>query len=240
MILEELRTRSHTRTRLKRNETYHETFDIDGRLGAVSEGQRLRALRDTHARVLAALPPLEHARVDLPEQLEQPARRGGDGLVAALAVLDEVPEEVLLHRPRLAAADLADRVDARGDDLAADARVHELVRELAHDGRERVRGRELVRGLRERDEDRGDAQLVVGEVLHDVRVEAEHAELVPAHHAREELHEEDLVVERKALVVLVQHVVELLAESLGVVEQLDRRKVGVRSLGLLFLLLWTR
>lgn len=72
-------------------------------------------------------------------------------------------------------------------------------------------------GLRERDEDRRHAQLVVGEVLHNISVEAEHAELMRAHDAREELHHEDLMVEREALVVAVEYVVELLSEGLRVV-----------------------
>lgn len=95
-----------------------------------------------------------------------------------------------------------------------------------------------MHGLRERDKDRGDAQLVVREVLHNVGVEAEHAELVPAHHAREQLHEQDLVVEREALVVLVEDVVELLAERLRVVEQLDGGEVGGGQFSPLFLFLW--
>lgn len=120
--------------------TYHQALDVDGGLQAVTERQRLAATRNAHARLLTALSPLEHAWVDLTEQLEQTPRGGSDGLVAALAVRDEVPEQVLLHRPRLAAADLADRVDAGRDDLAADPGVHELLRELAHDGGERVGG----------------------------------------------------------------------------------------------------
>ena len=95
-----------------------------------------------------------------------------------------------------------------------------------------------MHGLRERDEDGGDAELMIREVLHDVGVEAEHAELVPAHDAGEELHEENLVVEREALVVLVEEVVELLAERLGVVEELDCREVRVGGVGLLLLFLY--
>ena len=94
-----------------------------------------------------------------------------------------------------------------------------------------------MHGLRERDEDGGDAELMVCEVLHDVGVEAEHAELVPAHDARKQLHDEDLVVEREALVVLVEEVVELLAERLRVVQKLDGREVRVHLGSLLFLLL---
>lgn len=204
----------------------------------MAERQRLAALRNSHARILPTLSPLQHARVDLAEELKQPPCGGGDRLVAALPILDKVAEQVLLHRPRLAPADLANRVDARGNDLAADAGVDELLCELAHDGRERIGGRELMHGLRKRDEDRGDAELVVREVLHDVRVEAKHAELVSAHDTREELHEQDLVVEREALVVLVEEVVELLAERLWVIEELDGGEVGVRRVGFLLFLLF--
>ena len=115
--------------------------------------------------------------------------------------------------------------------------MDELLCDLPYNRRQRVRGRKLVHGLRERDEDGGDAELMVCEVLHDVGVEAEHAELVPAHDAREQLHDEDLVVEREALVVLVEEVVELLAERLRVVQKLDGREVRVHLGSLLFLLL---
>lgn len=78
--------------------------------------------------------------------------------------------------------------------------MDELLCDFAYDGSEDVRWRKLVDGLSERDEDEGDLELVVGEVFDDVRVEAEDAQLVGAHDPREELHDENLVVERVLLV----------------------------------------
>ena len=112
--------------------------------------------------------------------------------------------------------------------------MNKLLRELPHNRRERIGRRVVVHGLRERDEDGGDAELVVREVLHDVRIEAEHAELVPAHDAREELHEEDLVVERETLVVPAEDIVELLAEGLGIVEELEGGEIGRDGFGFAF------
>lgn len=56
--------------------------------------------------------------------------------------------------------------------------------------------------LSERDEDEGDLKLMVGEVLDDVRVESEDAELVGAHDSSEERHDEDLVIQGVLLVCL--------------------------------------
>lgn len=75
-----------------------------------------------------------------------------------------------------------------------------------------------MHGLGEGDKDGRNAELVVCEVLHDVSVEAENAELVSAHDAGEKLHNEDFVVEGEALVIFVEDIVQLLAERLRVVE----------------------
>ena len=116
--------------------------------------------------------------------------------------------------------------------------MDKLCRELLDDGGQGVWGREVVYTLGKGDEDGGDAQLVVGEVFEDVGVKGEHKELVIAHDAGEELHEEDLVVEGKALVVPAEDVVEFLGKGLGVVEELEGRKVGGARLGRLALFLW--
>ena len=50
---------------------------------------RLRTRSNTHP-----FAPLEHPRIDLSEELQQSARSSRDRLIAALAVLDEVAEEV--------------------------------------------------------------------------------------------------------------------------------------------------
>lgn len=147
-----------------------------------------------------SLSSLEQSRVDLPEQLQQTTGSGDDPLVLTLTVFNQVSQQVLLHAPRLPTADLPNGVDTGGDDLGTDSRVDKLSRDLADDGREHVGRRELVHRLGERDEDERDEQLVVREVLDDVRVEAEDAELVGAHDSGQELHDEDLVLERVVLV----------------------------------------
>ena len=73
--------------------------------------------------------------------------------------------------------------------------------------------------------------------LDDVAVERKHAELMVAHDAAEQLHDEDFVVERVAFVVAVEHVVELFGECLGVVEELDRGEVGWGGVGFALLFL---
>lgn len=86
-----------------------------------------------------------------------------------------------------------------------------------------------MHGLREGDEDGRDAQLVVREILDDVGVEVEDAELVRARYAGEELHEEDLVVKGEALVVLREEVVQLFGEGLGVMEELKGGEIRSRG-----------
>ena len=53
---------------------------------------------------------------------------------------------------------------------------------------------------------------MVGEVFEHVCVEAKDGQLVQCGDAGQELHDEDLVVERKAGVIFVQYVVELFAK----------------------------
>lgn len=109
--------------------------------------------------------------------------------------------------------------------------MDELARNLLDDGRELVGRSEVVDGLGEADEDGGDLELVVGEVLDDVRVEAEDGKLVRTAHASEEAHDENLVVERVGPVVLDERLVELLAKRLGVVEELEGGEVDRGLLG---------
>ena len=162
------------------------------------------------------LAPLEHPWIHLAEQLQQPPCRRRDRLVPTLPILDQVAQEVLLHCPRLSSAHFSDRVQTRCDDLAAHTRMYELLRELPHDRRQRIGRGVLVRGLREGDEDGRNAELMVREVFNDVCVEAKHAKIVPAHDAREELHQEDFVVKGETLVVALEKVVQLLAEGLWI------------------------
>lgn len=128
-------------------------------------------------------------------------------------------------------ADLANRVEAGGNDLRRDSRVDELACNLADHGRELVGRGEVVHRLGETDEDGGDLELVVREVLDDVRVEGEDGELVRSAHASKEGHDEDLVVESVGAIVFAQRRVQLLPKRLGVVEELQRRKVDRGLLG---------
>ena len=48
---------------------------------------------------------------------------------------------------------------------------------------------------------------MVSEVLHDIGIEPEHTELVCAYYARDELHDENFVIEGKTLVVAMKHVI---------------------------------
>ena len=91
--------------------------------------------------------------------------------------------------------------------------------------------------LRQRDKDRRYPHLVVGEVLHDVSVEAEYAELVRAHDSRKKLHHEDFVVKRETFVVTIEIIVELLAKCLRIVEKLYGREIRGRCISLLLLFL---
>lgn len=109
--------------------------------------------------------------------------------------------------------------------------MNELSREFLDDGGQRVWRREVVYTLCECDKDGGDAQLMIREVFEDVGVERENRELVRAHDTREKLHEEDLVVEGKALVVPAEVVVEFLGKGLWIIEELQGREVGGGGLG---------
>lgn len=65
---------------------------------------------------------------------------------------------------------------------------------------EDIRWGEIVYGLGEGDEDKGDLKLMVGEILDNVAVKAKDTELVDTHNSGEELHDEDLVFKRKDFV----------------------------------------
>jgi hypothetical protein len=125
----------------------------------------------------------------------------------------------------LPAAHLANGVDTSGDNLGADTGVDELLCKLADYRCKNIGRGELVDRLSESNQDKCNLELVVGEVLDNVRVESKNTELVRAHDTREELHDEHLMLERVLLVVAVEHVVELLAKGLGVVEQLESGEV---------------
>lgn len=82
---------------------------------------------------------------------------------------------------------------------------------------------------------------MVGEIFEDIGVEAKNAELMRAHHSRQKVHDQYFVGQREPFVVTVQHVVQLLAERLRIIEKLKRREVGRCWEALLFpLLLWVR
>lgn len=67
--------------------------------------------------------------------------------------------------------------------------------DLANNRSEDVWRSQVVYGLSEADEDGSDAELVIGEVLRDVRVKGKDAEFVCTHDTGEELHEEDFVIQ---------------------------------------------
>lgn len=169
---------------------------------------------------------LEHPGIDIAIKLQEPSRSCGHSLVPAFSVLDKIPQQVFLHRPGLSAADFPDGIDTGSDDLASYTRVHKLPCQLMNDGGDDVGRGEVVHRLRECDEDGRHAELVIREVLDDVRIESEHAELVGAHDTREQLHHDDFVFEGETLVVAVKQIVQLLSESLRVVEKLQSREVG--------------
>jgi hypothetical protein len=93
-----------------------------------------------------------------------------------------------------------------------------------------------MHGLRQRHEDGGDAQLPVREVLYNVRVKSEDAELVRSHDTGQELHEQDFVVQRETFVVAVEDVVQFFAKGLGVIEELQAGEIR-RGLRLVILFL---
>lgn len=224
--------------------TYGKSLNIHGSVRRVSKRQRLPTTVHPDARILALkddqhppwqsrkretdpLPPLQHSWVDLSIELQNTSCSSGDGLVPALPVLDQVSEEVFFHSPGLSSTYFSNGIDSCGDDFAPDARMDELCGEFPDDGGQRVWGCEVVYALCERDEDGWDAELVVCEVFEDISVERDDEELVSAHDTGKELHEEDLVVERKSLVVPTEAVVEPFGKGLWIVEELQGRKVGV-------------
>ena len=202
-------------------------------LGRMAVGQR-------HRPRLAALGAAQHRGIHLAVQLHEPARRGAHALVLGAAVRHEILEQVLLHAPRLPAAHLADRIDASGHDLGADAGVHERIGNLPERRRKHVRRRLVVHRLRERHEDQRDVHLVGNEVLGQVAVKAQHREAVRAHDAAQQLQQAHLHLERVPLVVARQVLKHALRERLRVVQQVDRSHVAavlVRALERLLVLL---
>lgn len=117
--------------------------------------------------------PLQHPRVDLSIKLQDPPRSGGDRLVSALLVLDQVPEEIFLHSPWLPSTHFSDGIDPRSNDFTPNTRMNELSREFLDDGGQSIWRGEVVYALCECDEDGGDAQLMIREVFEDVGVEGE-------------------------------------------------------------------
>ena len=75
-----------------------------------------------------------------------------------------------------------------------------------------------MRRLSEHGEDCWGTQLMMGEVLQDVCIEAKDSELVQRSDASQELHDEDFVFEGKASVMFLQEVIQLFAKSLGVMQ----------------------
>lgn len=182
---------------------------------------------------------LQHAWVDFSIELQDPAGSGSDSLVPALSVLDQVSEEIFLHGPRLPSTHFSDGVDSCSNDFTPNARMDKLLREFLDNGGEGIRRGEVVYTLCKRDEDSGDAELMVCEILENVGVEREDGEFVGTHDAGEELHEEDFVVEGETLVISAEVVVELLGKGLWVVEELQGRKIRGGGIGNLVLFLWT-
>ncbi len=72
--------------------------------------------------------------------------------------------------------------------------------------------------LCERGENCRSTQLVVCEVFEHVCIKTKNGQLVQCGDAGQELHDEDLVVEREASVIFLQEVVKLLAKGLRVVQ----------------------
>jgi len=90
------------------------------------------------------LPLLQHARIDLPEQLQQSPCRSNHSLILTLPILDQVSQQILLHTPRLPPAYLPNSVDTSSDDFRSDSWVNELLSDLAYDGSEDVWRGEVV------------------------------------------------------------------------------------------------
>lgn len=96
--------------------------------------------------------------------------------------------------------------------------MHEFLGQFADDRRDSVGRRQVVDRLCKGDKNTGHPQLSVKEIFDDVRVETKNTEFMWAHDAREQLHDKNFVIQRKALVVGVEHVIEFLAKGLGIVE----------------------
>lgn len=73
-----------------------------------------------------------------------------------------------------------------------------------------------MHGLCECHKNGRDAQLMVCKIFDDVCVKSKHAEFVCAHDTREELHHDDLVVERETLVIPIEQVVQFFGKCLWI------------------------
>jgi hypothetical protein len=104
--------------------------------------------------------------------LQDTPRRGNDTLVFTLSVLDQITEQVFLHTPGLSPTNLSNSIDTSSNDLGSDSGVNKLLGQFPDDGRQNIRWCKLVDGLSERDEDKRDLELMVGEVFDDVGVES--------------------------------------------------------------------
>jgi hypothetical protein len=115
-----------------------------------------------------SFPSLEEPRVDLSEQLQDTSGCGDDTLVLTLPVFDQITEQVLLHTPRLSPTDLSNSINTSSDNLGTDSGMNEFLGQFSNDWRQDIGRCKLVHRLSERDEDKGDLELMVGEVLDDV------------------------------------------------------------------------
>lgn len=69
---------------------------------------------------------------------------------------------------------------------------------------------------------------MVGEIFDNVGVEAQDAKFMSTHHPREELHNENFMFKREALIVTAEVIVQLLSKCLWVIEELQCREVWCR------------
>eukprot|EP00964_Phaeocystis_antarctica_P012125 scaffold6688_cov58-Phaeocystis_antarctica.AAC.1 len=160
------------------------------------------------------------------EELEQGAGRGDDGLVAVLAVLEQVGEQRRVHGERHPCADLTRGVDADGHHLRPTLVGDEVLREGAQQRLQALGGHELVAALHEVGEDEGDLPLVRLHVPLHKGVEVGDEQPVRPDEAREEVEHHEAHVE---LLALLAHLAEeLLADGVRVVQQVDRREGGGR------------
>lgn len=106
--------------------------------------------------------------------------------------------------------------------------MDKLLGEFTDHGCNGIRGSQIVYRLRKRNEDCRDTQLMVGKILDNISVKSENTKFVSTHYTGQELHDEDFVVERETLIVMVEDVVEFLGKCLRVMKELESGKVGGR------------